>query len=336
MENHSIQLNNVGFVAIGRNEGDRLKVALRAIQKNYGNSPIVYVDSGSSDDSVAFAQSLGIQTVELDLSIPFTAARARNAGAEVLLEHTPQLEMIQFLDGDCEVLAGWIESGIQQLNQQQNITIVSGRRAERYPDASIYNTLMDMEWNSPIGESLGVPGDMLIEVETFKQLSGFNETLIAGEDFDLCIRARKQGLLVYRVDAPMSMHDANIDRFYQWYQRTKRGGHAYANLYHIHGHTGAKHFRRKIFSIAFWGAAAPLFTSISAFFAPTACLIFLALFSAMLLKTTVKKLREGNSFRISASYSALVYIAKFPELLGFYEYWKKLFSNQRHTLIEYK
>ena len=37
---------------------------------------IVYVDSASSDDSVAFARSIGVEVVGLDMSSPFTAGRA--------------------------------------------------------------------------------------------------------------------------------------------------------------------------------------------------------------------------------------------------------------------
>src|SRR4029453_9713217 len=75
---------SVGFVAIGRNEGERLRRCLRAIPRSYGRT--VYVDSGSVDDSIALARGLGAEVVELDASVPFTAARARNAGIARLLE----------------------------------------------------------------------------------------------------------------------------------------------------------------------------------------------------------------------------------------------------------
>ena len=54
---------------------------LRQCLLSVGSATIVYVDSGSTDGSIACAQSLGVESCpELDLSIPFTAARARNAG----------------------------------------------------------------------------------------------------------------------------------------------------------------------------------------------------------------------------------------------------------------
>jgi glycosyltransferase involved in cell wall biosynthesis len=67
-----------GLVAIGRNEGERLRRCLISAQGVYDH--VVYVDSGSSDDSVALAESFGAVVVVLDTARPFTAARARNAG----------------------------------------------------------------------------------------------------------------------------------------------------------------------------------------------------------------------------------------------------------------
>jgi GT2 family glycosyltransferase len=330
-----IEDSEIGFVAIGRNEGERLKIALKAIVTLYPNSPVVYVDSGSTDSSVAFATSLGINTIQLDLSTPFTAARARNAGAEQLLQKYSTLKYIQFLDGDCEVLAGWIEAGLDAL-VASDVAIASGRRAERFPVASIYNTLMDMEWNTPIGEIMGVPGDMLIKVDVFNALEGFNSALIAGEDFDICLRAKQLGYKTMRVDAPMSIHDANILHISQWFKRIKRGGHAYANLYHLHATHSGHHFRRKLLSIGLWGGLFPLALVSSAIFSPLIFGVLSLLFLLMILRIMIRRIVDGDSLRVATLYAALVYIGKLPELLGIYEYWKVVFTQQRHTLIEYK
>src|SRR3954471_704047 len=98
---------NIGVVAIGRNEGDRLRACLASALRDCAH--VIYVDSGSTDGSVELARELGAQVVELDLSIPFTAARARNAGFEKLISIAPEVEFVQFVDGDCEIVEGWIE-----------------------------------------------------------------------------------------------------------------------------------------------------------------------------------------------------------------------------------
>ena len=58
---------NLGVVVIGRNEGERLVRCLHSIRAA-GIREFVYVDSGSSDASVARARELGAQVVELDLA----------------------------------------------------------------------------------------------------------------------------------------------------------------------------------------------------------------------------------------------------------------------------
>lgn len=327
---------NVGFILIGRNEGERFKIGLNAVRKLYPHSPVVYVDSGSTDDSVAFASSMGVSITELDMSEPFTAARARNAGARALLKDHPDLFWLQFLDGDCEVLEGWVEKGLEMLSEDSTIGIVSGRRAERFPQNSLYNRLIDMEWNTPIGEIMGVPGDMLMSVEMYNKADGFNDALIAGEDFDLCLRCKNLGFRTYRIDAPMSMHDADIMHFSQWAKRTKRGGHAYANLHHIHKGENAANFTRKIFSIFVWGACIPLMLIASLILWPTGILVILIFILLMVAKNTIKRMNEGDEFDFAWRYSALGYIAKAPELMGVVEYWQVLKSNRKHTLIEYK
>src|SRR6476620_796178 len=144
-------LQQVGLVAIGRNEGQRLHQCLCSVIGKVAH--VVYVDSGSTDGSVEMARSLSVDIVELDLSIPFTAARARNAGFTHLLQVNPQIEFVQFVDGDCEVVEGWLERAQQELESQPKVAVVCGRRRERFPNHSIYNRLCDMEWNTPVGEA---------------------------------------------------------------------------------------------------------------------------------------------------------------------------------------
>ena len=96
----------VGVVVIGRNEGERLRRCLESVRG--AAQAIVYVDSGSTDGSVALATGLGATVVALDMRRPFTAARARNEGMRRLQAIAPDLVFVQFVDGDCEMVAGWL------------------------------------------------------------------------------------------------------------------------------------------------------------------------------------------------------------------------------------
>ena len=105
----------LGCVVIGRNEGERLQRCLRALDPSA--LPVVYVDSGSSGGSLTFARELGALVVDLDLSQPFTAARARNAGLARLRAAAP-VAYVMFFDGDCEAFPGWLAAGSEALARE--------------------------------------------------------------------------------------------------------------------------------------------------------------------------------------------------------------------------
>lgn len=332
-------LNNdakTGFVAIGRNEGERLEMALTAIKRLHPTARVVYVDSGSTDNSVAFAQALDYQVVELDMSIPFTAARARNAGYQALLEVEPDLEFIQFLDGDCELQAGWLEQALALFAEQPTMGICSGRRVERYPEHSIYNQLMDIEWNTPTGEVSAVLGDMCVRVAALKAVDGFDAGIIAAEDDDFCLRVAAAGYGIYRIDAVMSYHDANITRLSQWYKRSKRGGHGYANINRLHGGAPQYYFRRQIISVCVWGAVVPALFVTALFAFPLLAATIFVLYSVAILKTGFKMALNGFPAKVAFSYAALIYTGKVAEFAGIFEYWKNSILSRQHVLIEYK
>lgn len=326
----------LGFVVIGRNEGERLKTGLRAIQSICPQAPVIYVDSGSSDDSVAFANKHEIITVELDMSIPFTAARARNTGFTTLLKQNPQLHYVQFLDGDCELLPGWVDVATDYLSKNKDAGIASGRRSERFPEASIYNQLIDIEWNTPPGEILAVLGDMCVKVDVFKRVKGFNETIIAAEDDDFCLRARRAGYKTFRIDANMTKHDANIMQLSQWYRRSKRGGHGYANIHHLHGKGPEQYFKREIKSVIFWGALIPSAFVLFLFLSPLVSLLIFLGYVAFISKTIIRRQRSGDPLKTAIAYGLLIFTGKISEFIGMLQYCKNHLLSRKHQLIEYK
>ncbi len=231
-------MNSVGVVVIGRNEGNRLKQCLLSVIGK--GRTVVYVDSGSTDGSVELALSLGVNVVELDLSIPFTAARARNAGFEYLLQMEHIVDFVQFVDGDCLVVNGWFEQAIETLSAKPEVVVVCGRRREEFPTNSVYNRLCDIEWDTPVGEAKACGGDAMMRVSALKQVEGFNPTLIAGEEPELCVRLRQSGGQIIRINAEMTLHDAQIMHLRQWLKRSVRNGHAYAEGAWLHGRFARK------------------------------------------------------------------------------------------------
>jgi GT2 family glycosyltransferase len=329
-------LQSIGVVVIGRNEGNRLEACLLSVIGE-GRS-VVYVDSGSTDGSVALARSLGVHVIELDLSIPFTAARARNTGFEYLLQIQPELEFVQFVDGDCRVVEGWLKRAVDELVAKPDVVVVCGRRREEFPTNSIYNRLCDIEWNTPIGEAKACGGDSMMRAIAFKKVGGFNPTLIAGEEPELCVRLRQAGGKIFRIDAEMTSHDAQITRFRQWWKREIRNGHAYAEGAWLHGRSPERHWVRESLRSWLWGLLLPLLTLASLL--PTRGLsILLLLIAYTLLGYRVYRLARFKGFdKKDAIFYALFcgVLEKYPKLLGQIQFHINRLLKRQRTLVEYK
>ena len=219
---------------------------------------------------------MGVEVVELDLSTPFTAARARNAGFERLMQIAPDLEFVQFVDGDCEVSPGWLGCGSETMQERPDVAVVAGRCRERHREAAIYNRLADMEWDTPIGEANACGGNALMRAEVFRSTGGFDPTIIAAEDDELCLRIRQRGWKVLRIDAEMVLHDIAMTRFGQWWRRASRCGHAYADGAARHGSGPERHFVRQTRSLVFWGAVVPVLALGAAWWSRGLSLVLLA------------------------------------------------------------
>lgn len=317
--------DQVAAVIIGRNEGARLVAGLRAAAEQVDH--IVYVDSGSSDGSVQAARDSGADVIALDMSRPFTAARARNTGVDHLLARNSDVVFVQFIDGDCELQPGWVARAKTFLEMHPDVAVVCGRRRERFPQASVYNRLIDQEWDTPVGEALSCGGDALMRVAAFAQVGGYNPDLIAGEEPELCVRLRSAGWKVWRLDAEMTLHDAALDRFSQWWKRNKRAGHAYAEGMSMHGQAPEYHWVRETRSAVVWGAVIPLVALLGVLFSPWSLVLLLAL----PLQIIRLGLRDGNWLR-----AVFVTLGKLPEAQGILGYFWNRLRRVNTGLIEYK
>ncbi|MFD0978640.1 glycosyltransferase family 2 protein [Tropicimonas aquimaris] len=314
----------VAAVVIGRNEGAHLKACLASLDGEVGR--VVYVDSGSTDDSVAVGLAAGAEVVELDPALPFTAARARNAGVDALGE-IGLPELIQFIDGDCTLVPSWIATARAAFATEPKLAVACGRRRERHPDASVYTRMIDREWDTPVGLARACGGDSMMRSAAFRQVGGFDPALIAGEEPDLCIRLRAAGWKVRRLDAEMTRHDAGITRFTQFWQRARRAGHAYAEGAARHGAPPEQHYAPQLRRCLLWGAALPLATLVLT-------LAISPWFLLLALAYPLQILRLARSRGLAEA--ALLTVGKIAEAQGALGYRLRRLGGRRSSLVEYK
>lgn len=325
---------DVGAVAIGRNEGQRLIDCLGSLIGRVGH--VVYVDSGSTDGSVEAATRLGALVVTLPAGEPFTAARARNAGWRRLLELDPALRYVQFVDGDCLVVDGWIEEARAALEADPALAVVCGRRRERFPEASLYNRLVDLEWDTPVGPAAACGGDAMMRAEALRQVGGFDPSLIAGEEPDLCFRLRAEGRTIERLDAEMTRHDAAMDRFGQWWRRNVRAGHACAEGAARHGRSPERYNVRQSRSNWFWGLVVPSLAVGLAWPTRGLSLLLLGGLGLIAYRAARHRRRRGAEPRLARLDGLACALSKFPQAIGQLAFLRGRLTGRAQPLIEYK
>lgn len=306
-----LEPNEVGFVVIGRNEGDRLAQCLTSVLRI--SNRLAYADSASSDGSAELAEHLGAFVVRLPADGRLTAARGRNAGYSELQKHVPDCRFVQFIDGDCIVQPDWIEAALGFLGANPDVAVVCGRRFEKHPDASIYNAMCDAEWNTRVGEVNECGGDALMRCEAYDEVGGYRSELLAGEEPEMTARMRAAGWKIWRIDQRMTEHDAKILSLHQWWRRTQRCGFGFAQVWTQTKNLPNRLYARELRSAICWAVLAPIMV-ILASLVMHSTLILIALPLLYLLQWwRIGRASEGGGRWTRAG---LVLLAKFPEAIG--------------------
>lgn len=323
----------MGVVVIGRNEGSRLRACLESVTDEA--CPVVYVDSASTDSSVAIAEACGVEVIELGNEKPHTAARARNAGWRWLTDEHPEIEYVQFVDGDTIMSKGWLSIATRHLNLWEETAAVCGVLREQSPQGSIYNRLCDIEWQGPQGEIEEFGGLFMTRLAVLQDVDGFSESVIAAEDTELSARLRKAGWRLERIDFDMATHDANMRRFTQWWRRAVRSGHAHAEMHHLHGGAPLWCRSRRVRTNWFWTVVLPLAIACSG-----AVVGWWALLLTLIYPLQVLRIARAQSARIGWPHGLLFgffcVAGKLPETWGQLLFHWNRFRRRNSSIIEYK
>ncbi len=323
---------SLSVVVIGRNEGERLPRCLQSIRDaDYprSNLEVIYVDSDSTDGSSARAERLGAKVISLK-SPPLNAAAARNAGFRLA-----SCDLIHFLDGDTIVHASWLKTAVRAMDDL-TVACVFGRREEVAPCATIFNFWAHHDWYRPPGVAHFCGGDALFRRHVLDSANGFDETLIAGEEPDLCFRIRHcQDMNILCLDAPMVLHDINMTRWQEYWLRSVRTGYAKAAVgirYHGIPWWQPTRWREPIhaFAVILVGASSLALWSLI----PLA--IWVTLVVAIFSRNVTRVRPRFCSARGACLYVLHQYIAKLPITIGMCRFWLARALARPQQVIEYR
>jgi glycosyltransferase involved in cell wall biosynthesis len=328
----------VSVVIIGRNEGERLGrclASVRAVDGADGKIELIYVDSASTDGSTSLAAEAGAQVLGIDSSNP-TAALGRNAGWRAA-----QGEFILFLDGDTILHPGFLGLALDAIAADPTIAAVWGHRREIHTDRSIYNRVLDLDWVYAPGITEFCGGDVLMRRSALVAVDGFDPSLIAGEEPELCRRLRSQGYSILHIDAPMTGHDLAMFHFSQYWRRAIRAGHAYAEVSRRFRDTLDPFWepqrRQNFVRGGFWALSLILATACSLVFrSPLPIAAWIALLIVLATRTAWLARWKSNSVGTLFLYGVHSHLQQMPILVGQLQFARGAKSGTSRKLIEYK
>jgi hypothetical protein len=208
---------------------------------------------------------------------------------------------------------------------------------ERYPERSVYNRICDVEWHlGPVGPTTSFGGNVMIRATALEEVGGWNPKVIAAEDDEVAVRLRQAGYQLVRLDHASMIHDVDMHHAWQWWQRAKRAGYAYAQVSDLHGATPERKFVREKRRALLWGLAVPAGALLMA--PPTLGISCLALarYPAVGARVAWQTHRRGFPWAHSIAWGVSCALASFPEAIGVAKFHLDALQDRRPEIIEHK
>lgn len=327
----------ISVVVIGRNEGERLPRCLQSVQQAQWDGlawELIYVDSHSSDDSIARASAAGAQVLSLGDATPCAAA-GRNIGWRAA-----RGELVLFLDGDTLLDPGFVRQARCVLQSQPGVVAVWGHRRELNPAQSLYTRVLDLDWVFAPGRVDYFGGDVLVRRQALAEVGGFDDRLVAGEEPELCRRLRAHGGAIEHIDAPMTRHDLAINTFRAWWRRAERAGLAYAQVSARYAHTTDPLWEHEARRNRWHGAlllALPLvLLTAAAWHGLAAGALLLAVLAVWARSAARCRWKCPRQPGLAWAYAAHSHLQQLPILAGQWRWWRLRRARREPVLMEYR
>jgi len=219
-----------------RNAAGTLPDTLAALRREPVHEVIV-VDDGSSDATPELARAGGARVISLP---PSGRAVARNRGAAAA-EGT----LFAFLDADCVAQPGWAEALTRCLARAPLVGAAVRVGTSANPTAAErFDALWRFQQERAVHEGGWSAGaNLAIARDAFEQIGGFDERYRAGDDVDLCIRARRAGFAIAWCAAAEVVHPASRTLRELRRRAVRQGFSSTVLARRLDGEVGRRHWR---------------------------------------------------------------------------------------------
>jgi glycosyltransferase involved in cell wall biosynthesis len=163
---------------------------------------VVLVDSDSTDATVAVACEYPITVVRLEPGQRLNPAVGRLVGHTVA-----RGSMLLFLDGDMELVPGWLPSALAYLDGHPDVAVVTGPIVDLPLDGASEDVPMPPAGGEVRAEDVRHGrGAALFRRAMLDAVGSFDPDLYAEEEPELALRIRRAGGRVVRLDRPIAFH----------------------------------------------------------------------------------------------------------------------------------
>ena len=259
---------------------------------------LVFVAQSSDQESIEAARRAGVDVVEVaDRALTF--GRARNAGYRQLKKRRPALNYVQFIDSDVALDPQWLSAAAKFMDRRPEVAAIEGKIRFENEASSVFARMAAIDANGESGETDTVGANLFVRADAFEGAGGFRGDLMVNETRDLCIRLRRRGAHIWRLDADMGIAGARSGGLAAHWESAVRRGFEFAHGAALHGAAPDRLFISERARALVWGALLPAMIALGA--------IGGALFAVFLSPLTNPILLAVGALAVGA----LVYLIKF-------------------------
>ena len=198
---------DLSFVIIGRNAEWSIARLLNSIisrAPTHLSVEIIYVDSASTDRTIEIVSTYPVTVIQLSADQPLCASAGRFIGSRYATG-----KYVYFLDSDMELLDGWLQRALKELDEKPQIGVITGivvdtdrtLKLDEIPpiDYSAY-------FDAGLTDIQYAGGAAICRRLVLRQVGTWNPHIISDEESELCLRIRQGGYRVVRLEYPMTRH----------------------------------------------------------------------------------------------------------------------------------
>ena len=192
----------ISVIVIGRNEGERLETCLTSAQRALRmlSYELIYVDSHSTDDSLAIARAHGARCF-LPGTADTTAGLGRHVGTQAA-----HGEYLLFLDGDMQLQPGFVERAMLRV-AAGGCDGVCGIRTDHYmKDGQVVSVCENYFGCTQERVAPEFGGAIFLMAEALARCGGWATDTIACEEAELHARLLDAGCTIIELPVPMIIH----------------------------------------------------------------------------------------------------------------------------------